>query len=345
MKKILVHSPYWKTRSGGERYALTVASCLQGQAKVYASVASRQELSDLSAHLGIPLAQVSVLSRWNSWRDLLKFHGIFWVSDGSIPVLPVKRRVIHFQAPFLGVNGRSAANRIKLLGSRVVCNSRYTKNFIDSEYGVDAGVIYPPVEVHQFQPRKKERLILTVGRFLASSTHKRPDVLVDTFKQMVDAGLKDWRLVVVGVAENSDSESMVTELRTKSRGYPVAIRVNLPHQRLIQLFGQATFYWHAAGFGTDLAAHPERAEHFGISTVEAMAAGAVSCSFAAGGQLEIIEDGQSGILWSTPSVLAAKTLDLIHHRELREEIAAVGIKRAQDFGKDRFCQEINKLFI
>ena len=50
----------------------------------------------------------------------------------------------------------------------------------------------------------------------------------------------------------------------------------------------AKIYWHASGFGEDLETHPEKAEHFGITTVEAMINGLVPIVIDAGGQKEIV---------------------------------------------------------
>jgi glycosyltransferase involved in cell wall biosynthesis len=42
------------------------------------------------------------------------------------------------------------------------------------------------------------------------------------------------------------------------------------------------------GYGQDLDAHPESAEHFGIAIVEAMSAGIIPLAFNAGGPREIL---------------------------------------------------------
>lgn len=344
MKKILIHSPYWHIGGGGERYALTVAECLQNQFQVYLTIKSEEMLKNLALNLGLNLDQVFLYKKSLLMKDLINFNGVFWVSNGSIPFLPIWNRMIHFQAPFKNVAGSSWKNKLKLLGIKVVCNSYFTKNFIDKEYKVNSRVIYPPIETEKIQPLIKQNLILTVGRFSITSQNKRPDILIKTFKKMIDDGLKGWRLLVIGIMENEESRTMVTALRTLSRGYPIAIKTDLAHEKIVELYGRASIYWHAAGFGADLGKHPEKAEHFGISTVEAMAAGAVPCSFAAGGQLEIIQNGRSGLLWKTPTELAQRTQELINNNQFRKILALKAIERAKDFRKERFCKEIKSLF-
>jgi glycosyltransferase involved in cell wall biosynthesis len=57
------------------------------------------------------------------------------------------------------------------------------------------------------------------------------------------------------------------------------------------------------GYGEDPERHPERFEHFGMTTAEAMAAGCVPMVIAAGGQVEIVRDGGDGFWWSSPAEL------------------------------------------
>lgn len=345
MKKILVYSPYWKTKGGGERYALTAACCLKERASVTVGSISASDLRVVGKQLNLSIDGLIPFSAFPILKDRLIYDGIFWLSDGSIPFLPVKKKVIHFQAPFRNVNGKSTLNRLKLFGARVICNSQFTKQFIDREFDISSRVISPPVAVHKFQPMRKENLILSVGRFVTTSQRKRPDILVRAFQTMVDKGLKNWRLAIVGIVEDQEGETIATALRTLARKYPIAIRTNLPHDRLVSLFNRAALYWHAAGYGSDIETHPERAEHFGISTVEAMAAGAVPLAFAGGGQVEIITDDQNGLLWKTPDELIARTTELITDGNRRIKVSQLAIKRAQDFSEDRFCDEIQQLFL
>lgn len=330
---------------GGERYALTVACCLKEHAEVSIASITTSELHALGEYLELSVDGLVPTPVIPALQERFGFEGIFWLSDGSIPFLPTRKRVIHFQAPFKNVNGQALKNKLKLLGMTVVCNSEFTKKFIDKEFGVNSRIVYPPVAVSKFSPMKKDKLILSVGRFSTTSQHKRPEVLIQTFKDMVDQGLKQWRLCVVGIIENEESEAIVSALRVMSRGYPISIKTNLPHDRLISLFNHAAIYWHAAGYGADIASHPQRAEHFGISTVEAMSAGAVPCVFAAGGQLEIVTNSQNGLFWKIPEELMNETKKIIDDTKKRTELSVAAVKRAKDFSEERFCEEIQKLFL
>ena len=106
---------------------------------------------------------------------------------------------------------------------------------------------------------------------------------------------------------------------------------------------RAKIYWHASGFGEDVEKHPELAEHFGMSTVEAMGAGVVPVVINTGGQKEIVTDGENGLLWNTLEELLEKTKQVVQDENLRTELSQNAMKRARDFGKERFYNEVQRL--
>jgi glycosyltransferase involved in cell wall biosynthesis len=102
-------------------------------------------------------------------------------------------------------------------------------------------------------------------------------------------------------------------------------------------------YWHAAGFGENINVYPEKAEHFGISTVEAMGAGCVPVVFNAGGQKEIIEDNKSGYLCNSMEDFISKTNALIKDENLLKKMSVSSAKRSKMFSGNRFCSELKNI--
>jgi glycosyltransferase involved in cell wall biosynthesis len=105
---------------------------------------------------------------------------------------------------------------------------------------------------------------------------------------------------------------------------------------LRDLYGRASIYWHAAGLGEDVERHPDRYEHFGITTVEAMSAGAVPVVIDAAGQVEIVQQGVSGYRFATLDGLVRHTEHLIADPRWREQLSRAAEARARDFGWDSF---------
>ena len=134
--------------------------------------------------------------------------------------------------------------------------------------------------------------------------------------------------------------SLAVELKKLSQGYPIFIYPNIAYKELVKLYGKSSIYWHAAGFEeTD----PTKMEHFGISTVEAMAAGCVAVVVNKGGQTEIVENGVSGFLWNTLDELLEYTLSTIRDRGLMDKMMKESQKRSNLFSKRIFTQQIEEI--
>lgn len=332
-----IYDPYLDTLGGGERYTLTFADCLSRlgyQVDVFWGDKSIKR--KIKERLNIKVERINFIPKTfkSSGYDL-----IFFLSDGSLPFLRSKQNILHFQVPFHDVGGRKLLNRVKLRRiNHVVCNSLFTKKFIDREYGVKSKVLYPPVAVESFKPLAKENIILSVGRFTDLLHNKRQDVLIEVFKKMK---MKDWKLMIVGGDE--EGKKYVANLKKKAQGLPIEIITNPSFNELKRFYGQAKIFWTAAGFGFDEEKEPEKAEHFGITTVEAMAAGCVPVVIKKGGQPEIVSEGENGLLWISEEELREKTLRMINHQSEWLKLSTAAQERAKDFSQERFCEEIKKL--
>lgn len=357
-----IYDPYLDTLGGGERYMMTAADCLAKNGwRVDIFWDDRGVRKGIEERLGIDLAKINFVpdifqkSLIQKYQILKNYDLIFYLSDGSVPFLFGKKNILHFQVPFHDLDGRGLINKLKLKKiDTVVCNSEFTKKFIDKEYGVESKVIYPPVMVDEFRPGKKENMILSVARFTDLLHNKRQDVLVEGFKRMMKAPacrqgkdlsgyLSGWKLILVG--GDKEGKQLVKNLKKEAKGYPIEVMTNLHFNQLKRLYGKAKIFWSASGFGFDEEKEPERVEHFGITTVEAMAAGCVPIVTAKGGQKEIINDGENGFLWRTEKELFGKTLILIKDQDLLLGLSKKSRKRSKDFSQKKFCQEIKKLLM
>lgn len=338
-----IYNPYLDTLGGGERYTMTVAHILKKHGwDVDIEWDDPKILDWLTERLGIDLTGVQVVPRIADGKG---YDFVFWLSDGSLPTLFGKKNILHFQTPFHDVGGKSLFNKLKLTRiDKVVCNSQFTKGFIDNEYGVESVVVYPPVDISQFKPGKKENLTVFVGRFSQLQQSKGQEILIQAFKNLCNNGLSSWKLALAGGSEVGGSE-FVIQLKREAEGYPVEILENLPFTEIKNLYAKAKIFWSASGFGINEQEEPEKVEHFGITVVEAMAAGCVPIVVNKGGHKEIVDSGQDGFLWGSIEELGDITLDLIDNEERRREIAQSAHKRADDFSQNRFEKEILQIVI
>jgi glycosyltransferase involved in cell wall biosynthesis len=313
VKKALIVSPYLDHLGGGERYMLSAASAFEELGyEIYFAWDNLQEISSLAAMLGIKLKKPQLDPQiknlylnhhpFSMFLATRPYDLVFYLSDGSIPILGGKHNLLHMQVPFHGVGGRSWKNALKnKLIHGVVVNSNFTKRIVDREYDIDSMVVYPPVQTMEVGTKKK-KIILSVGRFEPSLNTKNQDVLIEAFKKL-SPKLPGWKLVLAGA---SNSEAWITHLKKIATGFPIEFVINVSHPELKKLYQQTSIYWHAAGYGVDERKNPEFTEHFGISTVEAISAGCTPLVVPYGGQREIVKD--SVFHWTSPEELIEKTL-------------------------------------
>jgi len=234
---------------------------------------------------------------------------------------------------------------------RYLANSSFTASWVERLWGVRGDVVYPPVRP-SVRPGDKQPLILVLGRFFdPSKGHSKKQLeLLETYLDMVASSQIDgWRLAIVG---GCDSANRDYGLAVKRRGLSdearragVSVHLNAPGALVEELLGAASLYWHAAGLGEDAETHPERFEHFGISVVEAMAAGAVPLVFGAAGPAEIVRPGVDGEHWTNLSELRAQTRELVRDADRRAELAGAAVARAADFSAAEFAARLNELVV
>ena len=333
-----IYNPYLDTLGGGERYVMGVAKALVAKGyQVDVEWPDESIKTRLEKRFGLDLTGINFVKSINRGDG---YELCFWLSDGSIPILRARKNFLHFQSPFKNVGGKSLINKMKLFRiKKIICNSYFTKSWIDEEFGVESVVVYPPVTTGEFKPRRKEKLIIYVGRFSQLEQAKRQDVLIRAFRKFYDAGNKEWRLILAGGSEVG-ADDYVKKLRRMASGYPIRILESPGFAQIKEFYGRAKIFWSASGFGIDEEKEPQKVEHFGITVVEAMASGAVPVVLASGGHKEIVADGQNGFLWKRTTELLNKTEKLISEKGLFRKISAEAIKSSRVYDDARFEKEI-----
>jgi glycosyltransferase involved in cell wall biosynthesis len=201
-----------------------------------------------------------------------------------------------------------------------IANSTETQKRIKKYYDKSSTVIHPPVDVDRFEPsRIREDYYVALGRQVP---YKRIDLAV------MAATILSVPLYVYG----NGSE----------------------HQRLVNMAGPTVkFYTDRFGDASDDAVtkalnsargyiFPSE-EDFGIVSVEALSAGAPVITYGKGGALDIVQDGESGVLFDEQSVDAV--VDAIKRSEQVTFLPGTLRRKARRFDKSLFITKLKKVVV
>lgn len=311
----VVHD-YLNQRGGAERVALEIAR-LWPQAPIYTSLyrpdstfpefAEREVLTTVLSRLRtdrgfrklFPLYPAAFRGLGTLRQDLVVSSSSGWAH--GVRTGGETTHVVYCHTPARWLYGeehlgeRSASQRIvaPLLGAMrrwdraaarradcYIANSENVRERIRTNYGIEADVVYPPVDIERFTPRPRGERLLVVSRLLP---YKRVDLAIEA------ANRARLPLDVIGSGPSYKQLAAIAgpTVRFDRRLPDAAITELMESCRALLLPGD---------------------EDFGITPVEAMAAGKPVVAFGRGGALETLEDGVSAAMFNEPtadSLLAA----------------------------------------
>jgi glycosyltransferase involved in cell wall biosynthesis len=265
--------------------------------------------------LGVPLSSIQVGKGTRAWLA------------GRFPFLTRSQRQVDFLETY----------------QDIVSISEFTRGWVGRRWGRKSHVICPPVDAPTGR-EQKDPIILSVGRFYdARFGHSKKQLeLVRAFRSLVGRGLRGWQLHLVGSWQQHHA-IYLAQVRAEAEGLPVHFHIDAPREELRELYARASIYWHATGLDESERRRPERFEHFGISTVEAMGAGAVPIVFGKGGQAEIVQENVNGYLFRSLDELVARTQLVAQDPQLRLRLSKAATQRAAEFSTERFAELVRTL--
>ena len=354
MKKAAIYDPYIDTLGGGEKYLLTIAQILlkhDYQLDIFTNLDnSILKKAEDRFFLDLKGAKTTPdIFRSRGPISLLKkafisahYHVFIYLNDGSVPLLFSKNNYLHVQVPFDKDPSlfNKLLNLLKLsLFKKIFVNSKFTQSRVRQIYWKNSQVLYPPIDTQNFIPSPhKKNYIVSVGRFDNILNAKKQDLMIEAFTQLVDKNnLKNWQYILIGGSlQSEDKNNYLIHLKHLARKYPIKFLINASFSTLKKYYSESKIFWHAAGFGIDEAKNPQQTEHFGMSTVEAMAAGTVPIVVNKGGLKETVQNGVNGFLWHTPEELISKTQLLIGHSDMLSSMSQKAIVDSKKFSVDSF---------
>jgi glycosyltransferase involved in cell wall biosynthesis len=181
------------------------------------------------------------------------------LAEAPAPLRPLLRRQLRRIRRW----DRSASGRV----DAYIANSELTRERIKRYYGREATVIHPPVETHRFAPGKPGDSLLVVSEIVR---HKRVQIALEAARRTHSP---------IRIAGSGPDMAALRE------AYPEAEFLGRAQDEdLVELYASAR------------AVIVPSMEEFGITAVEAQAAGRPVIAAAAGGALETVLDGRTGRL-------------------------------------------------
>ena len=206
---------------------------------------------------------------------------------------------------------RRAAQRPDLY----IANSTAVAERISSFYGRDSIVVPPPVAISDFtlDAERDPTRFLWVHRLVS---YKRPLEVAAAFRE-----LPQLHLTMVGVGPLEGTVRTALPPNVELLGW-------VPRERLVRIFAESAGFIHVGE------------EDFGISMVEALAAGTPVVAADSGGARDIVRPGRDGVLirdGRDPRAIAAAVSELVDRDWSRDELRA----GAERFSEERFRSRFN----
>lgn len=166
---------------------------------------------------------------------------------------------------------RLAADRVDYF----IAISQEVRRRIAKMYGRDSVIIYPPVDTARFEPATRiDDYYVIVGRLVP---YRRIDLLIAAFNKM------GRRLLIAGSGRDRERLEALAGPTVEFLGY-------VPDADLPDLLARARAFMFPGE------------EDFGIAPIQAMAAGRPVIAYAAGGALDTVIPGETGVLFAEQSV-------------------------------------------
>ena len=225
---------------------------------------------------------------------------------------PPVRAAVAAIAPWLRRWDVASADRV----DRFIANSACVGDRIRRHYGRTATVVYPPVDVERFGPAPtREDLYLVLGALVP---YKRVDLAVEAFNRL------GRRLVIAG--EGSELPRL-----TKVAGPRISFLGRVTDTDVVDLLSRCRAFLLPGE------------EDFGITAVEAQAAGAPVIAYGKGGALETVigvdcNGSATGVFFHEPS--PEGLMDAIERFESHDFSLDALQASAARFGSQRFKREM-----
>lgn len=181
--------------------------------------------------------------------------------------------------------------------------------------GVDTERFFPIPEETILKNSREEKVILSVSRLTPKNGLKD---LIKAFAE-VTKEMEKVRLVIIGSGdEERELKKLICSLNLEEK---IELRGSIANSELNKIYNSAHIF-----------CRPSIDEGFGISFIEAMAAGTPVIGSRVGGIVDIIKENSNGLMIEAGDILSLKNalLKLLKDEKLREKLSMEGLKTVKE---------------
>lgn len=240
---------------------------------------------------------------WDAWHSYFKQYRV------PFGLRSLAKRLLHR----LRIWDRVAADRVDVYST----NSHYVQKRITKYYKRDSTVIYPALHpsFEHLEPKPHGSYYLAVGRL---TSYKRFDLIVETFNQL------SLPLMIVGTGKDEKRlKKMAGRFITFTGKISDAELKNMYQNAIALIFPQV--------------------EDFGITPLEAMAAGKPVIALEEGGALETVIDKKTGVLFKE-QIVESLSAAVIESQKISWNCHEIA-QHAKSFSEKRFKDEFKSFVV
>ena len=347
-KRIGLYNSYWNTAGGGEHHALMFAIYMSKYGIVELIAERDFDIEKLAFQFNLNLENCrKKITKVLTSQDTIGYDVFINSCFCSTLVSQAKKSYYILSFPHQ-LNPRDQHVKQFLKSYKFLANSAFTQKWTKRYWNKSSEVVYPSIAYHVNSNISKKRMILNVGRFFTGGHNKKQLELAQNFAQLkIENKIPEaWELVLAGKIQEG-CEDYAEKIQSEFEQYGVKISADLAHADLMTLYSNALIYWHATGLDENQKKSPDKLEHFGITTCEALAHSCIPIVHNCGGQPEIITHGSNGYVFNNEIELRKHTINLIKMYENNDEaiecMQKAAQKRAKDFDRNNFTARMAKI--
>ncbi len=350
-RKATLYDPYLDTLGGGEKHILSVLQVLEEEgiepyifwdSDVTELIHNKLNITFRNIHFLPNIFKERKSSSIEKFLQLGQFDFFFYVTDGSYFLSSARKNFVFCMYPKKDLYQRTLVNQIKTMNYQFIANSYYTNSWL-KQWGVTAQILYPYLDsefLNTDRKLKKEKIILSVGRFFPHLHSKKQDIVIKTFQQLRKdvPQLKDFKLVLIGNLKDED-KSYFESLKELAENDPsILLKPNVSFNELIDFYKKSLLYWHFAGYNVDENVTPELVEHLGIAPLEAMSFQCIVFCYNVGGPKEIVKNGENAFLFHSVDELKRQVISITENVQQQRVMQ----RNAREFVSNNFNYEVFK---